>query len=521
MNIYIYTIMKDNLLEVYSKVEENKFKIIITGFVLVLLVVGSVLFLSGSDADTETRSGQVLLNETPVENVEVKVIKQNGAVVETTTTNSNGEYRFSNDTLNQALEGKIVVNGVGVNVPDYSNDVYMSAEKDVPENVLNPDFVLTDEFTDTINNEEVVISQSLDSNSDSAGYVSNAYTLQAVDNQRYNQYTQTNHMNVSVTQDWNEGAGFEPIGVYNYQEADPFTSKYNGGNYVIEGLHINRPDEVSVGLFAGTVITNENQDYNITNTRIQQSEITGGDNTGAIVGYNDGGVVTQSTVAQTTVNSSDSKNIGGVVGHNDSEGVINKVETIRIDVIAPSSNAVGGVVGYNESEVSNVVTRIPSVEGSAFVGGLVGLNSNTITASYTDSPQIIADASGGTLIGSVGGAITQRDLLSFDGTVRRNNSSVYRNAIIGSYKTDRNDRNVGKDINYVHQDLEQSNTITNNDSEYNNIRPVGERQVRSSRINTLIPSFDSSSWDTSTDGELPRLQWNRKYKIATYNTTEN
>lgn len=64
-------------------------------------------------------------------------------------------------------------------------------------------------------------------------------------------FIQTANIDASDTKLWNSNAGFSPIG----NQTIPFTGQYDGGDYVIESLFINRPDEDGIGLFGVTFIS--------------------------------------------------------------------------------------------------------------------------------------------------------------------------------------------------------------------------------------------------------------------------
>ncbi len=59
------------------------------------------------------------------------------------------------------------------------------------------------------------------------------------------QYELAQDIDASDTVNWNGGAGFNPIGNYDY----PFVGKFDGKEYKITGLYINRPTNNDIGLF--------------------------------------------------------------------------------------------------------------------------------------------------------------------------------------------------------------------------------------------------------------------------------
>jgi len=64
--------------------------------------------------------------------------------------------------------------------------------------------------------------------------VDNASAFQSIGNEPTANYTLTADIDASNSSEWNDGAGFEPIG----NDSQPFTGSFNGGGYVIQDLTI-------------------------------------------------------------------------------------------------------------------------------------------------------------------------------------------------------------------------------------------------------------------------------------------
>ena len=155
-------------------------------------------------------------------------------------------------------------------------------------------------------------------------------------------YVLTQDIDASDTVNWNDGAGFAPIGG---SYATPFTGTLDGQGYGVTDLYINRPDENYAGLFgyvsAGGTVTN----------CYATGAVTGEVSVGGLVGVNYGTV----TNCYAT---------GAVTG----------------DV------RVGGLVGYNVGGTVTNCYATGAVAGNTEVGGLVGANFyGTVTASYYDT----------------------------------------------------------------------------------------------------------------------------------------
>jgi hypothetical protein len=201
-------------------------------------------------------------------------------------------------------------------------------------------------------------------------------------------FIQTANIDATVTNTWNSGAGFSPIGNFTTQ----FTGTYNGSDYTIDGLFINRPSADYIGLFgyvSGTMIDSLGlSNVDITgqwsvgglvglnfNSSVSNSYSTGavsGTTTvGGFVGWNSNSSVSNSYFTGSV--SAGNSNVGGLVGDNLSSSVSYSYSTGLVS----GPFAVGGLVGYNTdySLVSNSYSSV-SVTGTNYIGGLVGDNVN-------------------------------------------------------------------------------------------------------------------------------------------------
>jgi len=163
----------------------------------------------------------------------------------------------------------------------------------------------------------------------------------------------------------NEGKGWQPIAVNN-----TFVGSFDGQGYEICDLFINRPAELSVGLFhaVGAAGVIENVGVN--------GNVTGYDNAGGLVGRNLGTV----SNSHSTCNVIGNLNVGGLVGKNDDSGgtVINCYATGNVT----GNDNVGGLVGWNRKGTMSNSYATGRVTGNDSVGGLVGKNSGTASNSY-------------------------------------------------------------------------------------------------------------------------------------------
>jgi hypothetical protein len=146
---------------------------------------------------------------------------------------------------------------------------------------------------------------------------------------------------------WNVDDGWEPIGTGDH----PFTGYYDGNDFSIDNLYINRPFETNIGLF-GVVAGADLYDIELVDVMIE-----GGDNTGALAG---------SFLANSVVNEI-------------SETLI---QTFSSGSVA-GNHQVGGLIGYSDNSLIRKSHSTCTVEGFDFVGGLIGrFDESVVEESY-------------------------------------------------------------------------------------------------------------------------------------------
>ena len=228
-------------------------------------------------------------------------------------------------------------------------------------------------------------------------------------------------IDASPTATWNGGAGWDAIG----SASSRFTGKFDGKNFTISGLTINRPGDDELGLFAFLDTTAEVKNVRLYDVDIDaftsaggfsdnvgglagknkgtiinsivKGDVDGNDDVGGLVGENEGGLIRESFADVVIPYHSNNDQIGGLVGDNDG-GTIRKSYangSVSANVIA------GGLAGGNRNggliEDSYSTT---TVGGDYYIGGLVGQNFATITRSYsTGAVSGVAGYFGG-LVGS-------------------------------------------------------------------------------------------------------------------------
>ncbi len=201
-------------------------------------------------------------------------------------------------------------------------------------------------------------------------------------------FLQTEDIDASDTQNWNEGAGFSPIG----NEYQLFQGTYIGGNHIINELYINRPGSDFIGLFgniSGAVV----ETLGVTNINV-----TGNNEVGSLVGWN-----TESPISECYASGRVSGNgtTGGLIGG----GVESTLVACYASGNVTGNERAGGLVGSSNYSTLYRCYFLRSVSGGDDVGGLVGHSYySTINKSYA-SIHANGDINVGGLVGGNSGSI--------------------------------------------------------------------------------------------------------------------
>ncbi len=139
-------------------------------------------------------------------------------------------------------------------------------------------------------------------------------------------YTVVKDIDAGLTEEWNGGAGFVPIG----NDSQPFTGSFDGGGHTVSNLSITRSSD-SVGLFG--VVT---ADGAVEDISMPDADISGGDSVGAIAGQSDGTLTSVSSTGSVT----GGDRVGGLVGRTDGS-----IQTGYSRATVNGSSSTGGAVG--------------------------------------------------------------------------------------------------------------------------------------------------------------------------------
>lgn len=188
-----------------------------------------------------------------------------------------------------------------------------------------------------------------------------------------------------------ETGSWTPIGT----SENPYTGTFDGSSFVITGLFCNKPGASYAGLFGRNVGIIKN--LGIVGADITAGNYTGGvcgynngiitgcyhaasvkgvNYTGGICGYNDGGGTV--SVCYNTGTVSGSKYVGGICGYNKN----NAADCYNMGPVTGDSTSIGGVCGYNKASVSNCYnTGAINGGGKKYIGSVCGYNHSKSTFS--------------------------------------------------------------------------------------------------------------------------------------------
>lgn len=230
--------------------------------------------------------------------------------------------------------------------------------------------------------------------------ITNDHELQAIVEDDGAYYILGNSIDASETDQWNGGAGFEPVSLDE--------GSLDGNGYLIEGLTVDRGGDNNVGLFSelqgasvtrlGLVDVDMSGRWSVGGLagEITESDTTNVFVTGSVVGEQEvggiGGVGMSSSIVESyskaTVDGDE--NVGGLVGHLD--GGIVADSYAQGDVDTGNGDVVGGFVGENEGTIQRSYAA-GTVSGDEDVGGFAGNNEDgEIEDAYWDhesSPELL------------------------------------------------------------------------------------------------------------------------------------
>jgi hypothetical protein len=240
---------------------------------------------------------------------------------------------------------------------------------------------------------------------------------------------------------WNDGNGFAPIGPL--QTVSGFRGTFDGGGHKIYGLYINRAQN-TVGLFG------VNEYGTIKNIGLVDANVTGINDTGALIGINSYGVVNACYSTGVVTGLSGSWHVGGLIGAQTSGRVSNTYSTASVSGTYNIGGLTGQQYGYGSPPILNSYSTGTS-SGSIEVGGLVGRSYGAVTNCFATGP-IMVDGyyvSGGLIGGDTGqDPVTNSFYSTTDSTFFPITHAVYTGTDAWTFGADKNWSNICEGIGY-------------------------------------------------------------------------
>jgi|GEM_PF-5278494 len=255
--------------------------------------------------------------------------------------------------------------------------------------------------------------------------------LQAIDKERNAHFMLTADIDATETSEWNDGAGFEPIGDVN---PGGFSGVLDGNDRTIDGLTIQREDEDNVGIFEfmeGATVRN----LDLTNV-----SVSGNTRVGGLVGWSEDTVVLHTTVE------------GHVKGHRLAAGGLagrfeeGEITDTHMEGQLEGVGTVGGLLGTFSGELQDATADV-TIEADRTVGGLAGdIFGDAVVESASAEGQLQTDRGSGGLVGrnrssTISNAAAYVDVMAINeevgGLVGRNTGDIETSYATGDVHTER------------------------------------------------------------------------------------
>jgi len=165
--------------------------------------------------------------------------------------------------------------------------------------------------------------------------------------------------------------------------------EFDGNGHKISNLSFNFDFVALVGLFGYLAPGGK-----VTQVGAENVNITGEDNVGGLVGWNQDGTVSDSYSTGSVTGGDECRGFGGLVGYIWDGNVSNSYSSGTV----AGRELVGGLVGLNRGGTVSNSYATGSVTGGEYVGGLMGGNVGTVSNSYSTS-NVTGDEFVGGLVG--------------------------------------------------------------------------------------------------------------------------
>ncbi|MBN2790589.1 MAG: T9SS type A sorting domain-containing protein [Candidatus Delongbacteria bacterium] len=191
--------------------------------------------------------------------------------------------------------------------------------------------------------------------------VETAEDLDNIRNYLESSFIQTANIDLGVAP-WNEGEGWNPIGDYNpFDSTKSFRGNYDGNDFEIKNMFINRPEESDLGLFGSSL------DCIFTNINLNNINITGQGSIGGIVAISYNDIVTDCTVEGII------EGFGGLgLLMYFFEGYYIENCHVKGEIISTGGTMIGGMGGiYQAQSIKNCTSEVTITSNGRFVAGLM------------------------------------------------------------------------------------------------------------------------------------------------------
>lgn len=319
--------------------------------------------------------------------------------------------------------GRIVIDTERIKKNDVVTDNFIVKTDDINDVLLGYDAYNTENNPGTYDGMQKTFANNVFVNNSATatavdGYmwVENVEQLQAINTNLSGNYALRNSIDATATSSWNNNDGFKQIGT---EINKAFTGKFDGLDYNIFGLTINRSGEDNVGLFGvvngatinnvtlvggsitgdsyvGGIVGNAIGENTVISNATNSASVTGNSQVGGIVGIITGNSVNKSKVNNVintgTINGNAGNNVGGLIGSlNNSQLTGN---SYNLGAVTSSGHAVGGLVGSALNSTigdgTNLVYNRLDVTGAYNVGGIVGNMEGSTVKNAENSGTVLA-----------------------------------------------------------------------------------------------------------------------------------
>ncbi len=337
-----------------------------------------------------------------------------------------------------------------------------------------------------------------------------------------NSYANTNNMNRWTPNDARSNEGWNPIGIF-----QSYTLEGNG--HTISNLYINRPEKTNVALFDQTQPT-----VIIRNIGLVNVDITGRTEVAGLVSVGLGPI--NSSYVRGSVNIRGISGLGGLVGANNSSGVINNSYVIATDggilaIGTTSFSDAGGLAGSNNGQIINSGADI-EVRGRVGAGGLVGTDQGIVRNSFARGSVFARNFAGGLIGSSFNGRVTNSYatgdvnaipsnafIVSWGGLIG-NGSTASDSAVEDSYTISKviprsaNNSNIGGLHGSIGSILVDSSYWNSDRYTGDDIRPDDDDNQRTTMelqspidANGIYQQWSTADWDFGDEMNYPMLRY--------------